>query len=501
LIGATLSHYKILEPLGAGGMGVVYRARDERLERDVAIKVLPAGALADEATRKQFRKEALALSRLNHSHIATVHDFDSSEGVDFLVMELVAGRTLSEEIAGGPLTEGDVRRLGVQLAEGLAAAHRQGILHRDIKPGNLKVTPEGQLKILDFGLAKVLNGISGVSATETVSAPGVVAGTLPYMSPEQLTAGSLDARSDVYSAGAVLYEMACGRKAFPQESPPAVVGAILGQPPTAPHEVVAGMSPALERIILRCLEKIPAHRYGTAGELAEALRHPDRPQTQQRLATARAQRRPARAALLATAGVLAALSLVLGLNIGGLRDRTFGGGAAAIHSLAVLPLVNLSHDPEQEYFSDGMTDELITRLAQIGALRVISRSSAMQYKGSRKSLRAIAKELHVGMVVEGSVMRSGDMVRITAQLVDVLRDRHLWAESYERSLSNVLGLQSDIARAIVEKVRVRATPAERARLASARSVNPEAHKAYLAGRASFNEFSGEGFRNAIDHYK
>ncbi|HEY6221106.1 MAG TPA: serine/threonine-protein kinase, partial [Candidatus Eisenbacteria bacterium] len=415
MIGTRLSHYKILEPLGAGGMGVVYLARDERLERDVAIKVLPAGALADESARKQFRKEALALSKLNHSHIATVHDFDSCEGVDFLVMELVAGKTLSQQIADGPLPEAEVRRLGEQLAEGLAAAHRQGILHRDIKPGNLKVTPEGQLKILDFGLAKVVR-ISERTTTETVSATGAVAGTLPYMPPEQLTAGSLDVRSDVYSAGAVLYEMACGRKAFPQDSPPAVIGAILGQPPPSPHEVVAGVSSDLERIVLRCLEKDPAHRYGSAGELAGDLRRVSLPGSHRRLATARAPGRPARAALFATAGVLAAASLALALNLGGIRDRTFGGGTAAIHSLAVLPLVNLSRDPEQEYFSDGMTDELITRLAQIGALRVISRSSAMQYKGTKKSLRAIAKELNVGMVVEGSVTRSGDMVRITAQL-------------------------------------------------------------------------------------
>jgi serine/threonine-protein kinase len=501
LIGTKLAHFLILEPLGAGGMGVVYRARDERLERDVAIKVLPAGGLADDAARKQFRKEALSLSRLNHPNIETVHAFDSQEGVDFLVLELVSGETLSDLIRMGPLPENEVVRIGIELSDGLAAAHKAGILHRDIKPANLSITADGRLKILDFGLAKFLRTAAGHATTETVSASDRVVGTLPYMPPEQLQGGAVDARSDVYAAGTVLYEAACGRRAFPQGDATAAIAAIVGQPPVPPQKIHGEVSSDLQRIILRCLEKDPTRRYASAEELRSDLRQMTIPAARRSLLKPGPRRVPIR--LLAYLGTVVLLAIGVSIGFGrlGLRDRLFGVPATAEQSLAVLPLVNLSGDAEQEYFADGMTDELITLLAQVSALRVISRSSAMQYKATKKSLREIASELHVGMVVEGSVIRSGDRVRISAQLIDPKKGRHLWAESYERGLSDVLALQSDVARAIVQSVRVRISPEERGRLTSRRIVDPEAHEAYLRAQTEYNRFTSESLLKARDLYR
>lgn len=268
--GKVLGHYRILEQIGAGGMGVVYRARDERLQREVAVKVLPSGTLADEAARRRFRAEALALSALNHPNIATVHDFDCQEGTDFLVTEFIPGETLDARLAGGPLPEKDVMQLGAQLAEGLAAAHAQGIVHRDLKPGNLRVTSDGRLKILDFGLAR----LQPAAEAETRSRPETktVAGTVPYMSPEQLRGEEVDGRSDIWSAGAVLYELACGRLPFTGKTATSMAGDILHTPPPAPRQLRPEVSQRLEDIILKCLEKDPENRYQSAKELLVDLR-------------------------------------------------------------------------------------------------------------------------------------------------------------------------------------------------------------------------------------
>lgn len=499
MIGRTLSHYKLLELLGSGGMGIVYRARDERLERDVALKVLPTGALADDASRKQFRREALALSKLNHPNIETVHDFDTEDGVDFLVLELVPGETLWDRIGRGALAEREITRLGEQLAEGLAAAHRAGVLHRDIKPANVRVRPDGRLKILDFGLARPVRREGETTATETGSTGGV-AGTIPYMPPEQLRGERLDERSDLYAAGAVLYEMATGLRAFPQESAGQVVQSVLNEAPVPPRELRASIAPELERIILKCLEKDREDRYQSARELAVDLRRLGQPAPARKIASAghRAWRiKPD----LAMAGILLGLAIVVLLNFGGLRGRLFPGPAADVGALAVLPLVNLSGDPSQDYFADGMTDELITRLAQVSALHVIARSSTMQYRGVKKSISQIAKELRVRRVLEGSVLRAADRVRITAHLVEAKSGRTEWADSYERKLTDVLALQSEVARAIVERIQVRLNPSERNRLALAPRVNPEAHEAYLKGLASFNQGTGEGYRSAVESFQ
>ena len=495
MIGTTLGHYTLLEEIGAGGMGRVYRAMDERLEREVAIKILPAGALADPEARKRFRKEALALSKLNHPNIATVHDFDRQEETDFLVMEHIEGATLAEKLAHGALAEKEVLRLGLQLAEGLAAAHAHGVLHRDLKPANVRVTPEGRLKILDFGLAKLLPQESHTATTASESKLAA-AGTLPYMSPEQVLGEKLDGRSDIYSAGDVLYEMATGRRPFEDEQPSRLIDEILHQAPVPPRALQSRVSPQLESVILKCLEKDAENRYQSAGELAVDLR---------RLASAGAAstaavaaRRPVRARASWIAAIVALLIAVVVIRYVQ-RIRREGGEAASIRSLAVLPFENLSGDPAQEYFADGITDELTSRLARTGELRVISRTSAMQYKGARKPLPEIARELGVEGIVEGTVMRAGDQVRITTELVRAATDEHLWTESYRREVKDILQLQEDVAEAISAQIRGKLGQA--APVTAARAVNPRAYEAYLRGRFDWNKRTEEDTRRAVSEFQ
>src|SRR5712692_7231452 len=411
MIGQTLGHYRILEQIGAGGMGVVYRAHDERLDRDVALKILPASALADEAARRRFRKEALALAKLTHSNIAHIYDFDTQDSTDFLVMECVPGQTLAQKLNAGSLPEKEVAALGGQIAAALEEAHERGVIHRDLKPGNILVTPKGQAKVLDFGLAKLLRPQGDAQATQTFSETQGVAGTLPYMAPEQLRSEALDGRTDIYALGCVLYEMATGRRAFPEDTAPRLTDAILHQTPVQPRAISARVSSQLEAIILKCLEKDPETRYQSAKELAVDLRRLGTPS-----ATTIVAARPAiarvgwRKLAIGGASAIAVAGLLAAFNVGGVRERLLGKSSATpqIRSLAVLPLENFSRDPEQEFFADGMTEQLITDLAQISALKVVSRTSVMRYKGSAKSLPEIARELSVDGIVEGSVQHSGD---------------------------------------------------------------------------------------------
>jgi len=463
MIGQKLRHYVILEKIGAGGMGEVYRARDERLERDVAIKVLPAGALADEAARKLFRQEALALAKVNHPNIGAIYEFDTQDGMDFLVMEYIPGVTLAEKLAQGPLPEKEVVGLAAQLAEGLAAAHEQGLVHRDLKPGNLRLLPDGRLKIIDFGLAKLLRPGGGAAPTESFADTQATAGTLPYMAPEQLRNEKVDARADIWAAGTVLYEMTTGQRPFPETRAPQLIASILQGKPPVPSQVNRRIAARLERMILKCLEKNPSRRYPSARafqmDLGRLAASPQPSAPRQRRAAPR-----------------------------------------RIQSLAVLPLENLSRDPGQEYFVDGMTEALITDLAKIGALRVISRTSAMRYKDSGKPLPEIGRELGVDAIVEGSVLRAGDQVRITAQLIHASSDSHLWAESYARDFKDVLSLQSEVAQAIAREVKARVTPEEEARLLTRRTVNPAAHEAYLLGRYFWNQ-RGPGLKKSIEFFE
>ena len=493
LVGRMRGHYRIVELLGAGGMGVVYRAHDDRLDRDVALKVLPAGTLADENARRQFRREALALAKLNHPNIGAVYEFDNQEGLDFLAMELISGLTLDAKLAGRALPERQVLRLGIQLADALQAAHSQGIVHRDVKPGNLRVTADDRLKVLDFGLAQWVQTEADQERTVSASRLREVSGTVPYMAPEQLRGQKPDARSDIYSAGVVLYEMITGHRPF-TESGPQLIGAILERPPSPPSTYIGSVSVGLESIILKALDKDPSRRYQSAKELEVDL---------ERLSTGVAptisRRRPAGAWIAFAAPVLV-LALLFGLNVDRWRDRLVGmTSRSRINSLVVLPFENLSGDPEQGYFADGMTDELASKLAQIGALRVISRTSAMQYKHSGKPLPEIAKELNVDAAVEGSVLRSGDNVRITVQLIDASSDKHLWAKDYEQSLNDVLRVQDQVAQAIANEVKIKLSPQEQARLASAPLVNSAAHEAYLKGHYLLRQGTEGQLREAKEY--
>jgi serine/threonine-protein kinase len=503
MIGQTLGHYRILEKVAAGGMGVVYRARDEQLDRDVAVKVLPLGTLSDDTARRRFRKEAMALAKLNHPNIETVYEFGSQDGMDFLVMEYVPGKTLADRLTGGTLPEKEVVALGLQIAAALEEAHERGIVHRDLKPANIAIAAKGRAKILDFGLAKLLRPVEE-GTTEASTDSQAAAGTLPYMPPEQLKGEPVDARADIYTIGAVLYEMATARRAFQEEQTSRLIDAILHQPPVAPRALNSRISTELETIILKCLDKEPERRYQSATELLVDLRRLSPPSSAYALPPPPSSGW-GRAAKLIGYGVPALLVLAVGLaamNAGGWRDRLLGRlRTPQIRSIAVLPLGNLSGDPREDYFADGVTEALITELAQIGGLRVISRTSIMVYKGAKKPLPQIARELQVDAVVDGSVQRSGDKVRINAELIEASTDRHLWAKSYERDLRDILTLQSAVAKAIADEVEIKLTPQEQARLAKSRQVNPEALEAYLAGRFFWNKRTAEGLEKSIAYFQ
>jgi TolB-like protein/Flp pilus assembly protein TadD len=471
MLGKTLSHYTLQNKLGAGGMGVVYVARDERLGRDVALKLLPQAALADEPSRARFRREAMALSRLNHPNIATVHDFDSQDGFDFLVMELVEGETLAERLNRGAATEGEAIALCIQIAEALEDAHERGVVHRDLKPSNIMVGPKGRVKVLDFGLARLLKS-EDVVETVSVSATGTWSGTLPYMPPEQLDGEKVDGRSDLYALGAILYELATGRRAFPATNAAKLLNAVLNEKPAPPSTLREGLSQAFDAAVLRALEKDPALRHPTARSLIDDLKQVG---SDPSLGSARGRAASAPAAIPET--------------------------QSKIQSLVVLPLENLSGDPEQEFFADGMTEELIADLAQIQAIRVISRTSAMRYKKTQKTLEEIGRELKVEAVVEGSVRRHGDRVRITAQLIEVASDRHLWAKSYERDLRDVLALQGEVAQAIAHEIQAKLTPREEARLAKVQRVDPRAYEAYLKGRHHWNQRTEESLLRSLEFFR
>ncbi|MCZ6778707.1 MAG: protein kinase [Acidobacteria bacterium] len=501
--GTRLGRYEVIRLLGAGGMGEVYLAKDERLEREVALKVLPTGTLGDESARKRFRGEALALSKLNHPNIETIYDFDTEDGTDFLVMEHILGETLVAKLTRGALPEKETVSLGSQLVEGLMAAHAQGVIHRDLKPGNLQITPDGRLKLLDFGLAKLMEPVTEGSQFQTLSQTQSTAGTMPYMAPEQLRGEKIDARTDIFALGTVLYEMATGQRAFQEQTTGRLTEVILFQRPQSPSAANPKISLELERIILKCLEKEPVLRYQSATDIAVDLRRLGTPSgAVQPAVVISSEVKPRAVGPVAAIGAFAVVVVLVGLNVGGLRDRLFGGGdSGCIESLAVLPLENLSGDPEQEYFADGMTDALITSLSKISALKVISRTSSMRYKiEDRPPLPVIAQQLGVDALIEGSVLRVGDRVRITAQLIEAATDQHLWAESYERDLDDVLALQGEVARAIAAEIKVKLTPVEETRLASAGSVDPEAYKAYLKGRFHWNKRTEEGFEGAIQFF-
>jgi len=489
MVGKTLDHYHILEQVGAGGMGVVYRARDEKLERDVALKVLAPGTLADDAARKRFRQEALALSQLNHPNICAIYEIGEADGQTYIVMEYVEGRPLSASIAGDGLAVETAIRYAVQIADALAHAHERELLHRDLKSLNVMVTKQGRVKVLDFGLAKRMRPGSSeeTRSQEALTEKGTVLGTLPYMAPETLRGEPADARSDLWALGVILHEMVAGARPFQGTTAYALSSAILREP-AAP--LPQGTPAGVRGIIQKCLAKEPGERYQSAVEVRAAL---------EAVWSGSVAILPAptrrRWWLVAAAVVVAILAVWLGPRL--MRST---GSPGRIESVAVLPFDNLSKDPEQEFFADGMTEQLITDLSKIRALRVISRTSVMQYRGARKPLPQIARELGVDAVVEGSVMRSGNKVRITAQLIRARQEQHLWAESYDRDLSEVLGLQREVARTIAGEIRITVTPQEQAQLAAGRRVDPEVHQLVLRGQYYANKGLEEDLKKALDYF-
>jgi serine/threonine-protein kinase len=492
----TLGHYRIIEKIGAGGMGVVYRAHDERLDRDVALKVLPPGALADEGARKRFRKEALALSKLNHPNIATVHDFDTQDGVDFLVMEYISGANLSQKLNEGALSEKEIIAIGSQIVSALEEAHEHGVVHRDLKPGNVQVTPKGQVKVLDFGLAMLLHPDDAADATRSLTQTGGVSGTLPYMAPEQLRRGSADPRTDVYAAGVVLYEMATGRRPFDQRLPSALTDDILHAIPSPPSALRPQLSPKLEEIILKCLEKDPENRYQSAKELTVDLRRLASP-TSRVAIPAEPPRRPAWHLPLAAALGVALLAVAAFLLF---RFHLVGGRGAAIDSLAILPFENASSNPDTEYLSDGLTESLINSVSQLSNLKVIARSSVFRFKGRTVDAHAVGRELDARAVLTGRVVERGENLSISTELVDARDDRHIWGEQYNVKLTDLLAIQEEICRKITENLRLRLGGDAEKHLAKRYTENVDAYQLYLKGRYYSGQLTMEGMQRAVQYF-
>jgi serine/threonine-protein kinase len=498
LVGRTISHYRILEKLGSGGMGIVYKAEDTRLGRFVALKFLPEIVVIDSIAVERFKREARAASALNHPHICTIHDIGEHDGRPFIVMELMEGQTLKHRIGAGPMEANQIAKLGRQIAEALEAAHAKGIIHRDIKPGNIFVTELGQAKVLDFGLAKLLNPAdSEATIVDMVQTRGPV-GTLPYMAPEQVLGREVDARTDVYALGMVLYEMATGKRPFREDLATRLTDDILHQVPPAPSELCPTIPRPLDVITLKCLEKDPGSRYQSAREVAAAL---DVLATSS-IVTGVAQARRQRPWYVLTAAALAIVliaSVLFSLNVGGWRSRLFNkAGSPRVESLAVLPLQNLSGDPQQDYIADGVTEGVIDKLSEIPDFRVMSRNSVFRFKGKEVDAQAAGRDLKVQAILTGRITRQAEVLAVSAELVNVSDGSQIWGRQFRYPISDLSRAQEELASAISDKLQLSVDSADRARLAKRPTDNSEAYQLYLQGRYFWNQRTPSGFKKSIE---
>jgi serine/threonine protein kinase/Flp pilus assembly protein TadD len=495
MIGQTVSRYLILEKIGAGGMGVVYRAHDERLDRDVALKVLPPGVFRDDAARKRFRKEALALSKLNHPNIATIHDFDSQDGVDFLVMELISGTTLSHKLHNEELSEKDITSLGLQIASALEEAHEHGIVHRDLKPSNIFVTPKNQIKILDFGLAVLLKPDNAGELTLSDSDVTGISGTLPYMAPEQLLGKSADVRSDIYTVGTILFELTTGVRPFDEKLSTALSNDIIYKQPPRPTAMRHNLSARFEDIILKCLEKAPDDRYQSAKELAVDLRRLSSPTTGVVHPVQPARMRIRRWQ------IIAAVAIVL-FAIGALvfRHRLLGLRNQPIDSLAILPFENASANPDTEYLSDGLTESLINSISQMPNLKVIARSSVFRYKGKPVDPSVVGRELSARAILTGRIVERGDDLSISAELTDTQDGRHIWGEQYNVKLTDLLAIQQKISSEINSNLRLRLAGKEDATQPKQYTTDSDAFQLYLKGRFYSDQATVAGVQRGVEYF-